>query len=78
VWLLAVGGLQTLEHLLLPRVVARHGEGHQLIQGHRLLGVGLEQFWRNRGQPQPLLYHRDRDEERGGDLLLGLAGLAQD
>ena len=74
---LAVGRLQPLQDLLLALVIALDGEGHQLVQGHAVLGVGVEQLGRDRGQPQPLLDHRDRDEERGGDLLLGLALLAQ-
>ena len=69
--------METLPHLLLTFPIPRDGEGHQLIQGHTVLGVDVQQLGRHRGQPQPLLHDADRDEERGRDLLLGLALLAQ-
>jgi len=75
--LLAVGRLQPVPYLLLPLVIAGDGERHQLVQGHRVLGVEVQQLGRYRRQPQPLLYDRDRDEERGRDLLLALALLTQ-
>jgi hypothetical protein len=61
----------------LPGVVRIDGEGHQLLQGHAVLGVDLEQLLRHGRQPQPLAHDIDGDEEGGGDLLLGLALLAQ-
>ncbi len=75
--LLVVGHLQPLEHLLLALVVAVDGEGHQLVQRHGVLRIDLQQRRRDRGQPQALAHHGDRDEEGRGDLLLGLALLAK-
>ena len=72
-----VGALQGLPHLLLARVVRIDGEGHQLVQGHAVLGIDVEQRRRHGGEPQALAHDVDRDEEGGGDLLLGLALLAQ-
>ena len=77
VGLLVVGALQPLEHLLLALVVAADGEGHELVERHAVLGIDVEQLRRDRGEPQALPHHVDRDEERRGDLLLGLALLAQ-
>ena len=75
--LLVVGGLQSLEDLLLALMVARHGEGHELVERHAVFGIDVEQLRRDRCELQPLLDDVDRDEERGSDLLLGLALLAQ-
>ncbi len=75
--LLAVGRREPLPDLLLAFPIPRDGEGHQLVQRHAVLGVDLQQLRRHRRQPQPLLDHRDRHEERRRDLLLGLALLAQ-
>ena len=72
-----VRALQGLPHLLLAGVVRIDGEGHQLLQGHAVLGVDLEQRLRHGGQPQALVHDVDRHEEGGGDLLLGLALLTQ-
>ena len=68
VGLLVVGLGQPLEHLLLPRVVAADRERHQLVERHAVLGVDVEELRRHRRQPQPLLDHRDRDEEHRRDL----------
>ena len=75
--LLGIGPLQGLPHLLLARMVGIDGEPHQLIQGHAVLGINVEQPRRHCGEAQPLPYHRDRDEERCRDLLLGLALLTK-
>ncbi|WP_247391987.1 hypothetical protein [Bradyrhizobium sp. 35] len=53
------------------------GEGHQLLKRHAVLGIDVEQRGRNRGESQALLHHVDRGEEAGGDVLFGLALLAQ-
>ena len=72
-----MGALQRLPHLLLAGVIRIDGEGHELLQGHAVLGIDLEQLLRHGRQPQPLVHDVDRHEERGGDLLLGLALLTQ-
>ena len=77
VGVLDVGLAEPLVGLLLPGMVAVERERHQLVQRQPVLGVGVQQLGRHRRQPQPLLDHGDGDEERGGDLLLGLAALAQ-
>jgi hypothetical protein len=75
VGLLVVGGPQPLERLLVALMVARDGEGHELVERHAVLGIDVEQRRRDRRELQALLHHVDRDEERGGDLFLGLAFL---
>ncbi len=77
VGLLGIGTLQGFPHLLLTRVVGIDGERHELIEAHAVLGIDFEQCRRYCGETQPLAHHRDRDEERRRDLLLGLALLAQ-
>ncbi len=77
VGLLVVGDLQSLEHLLLPLVVAGNSEGHQLVERHAVLGIDVEQGRRDGSELQSLLDHIDRDEEGGGYLLLRLPLLAQ-
>ena len=68
---------QPVVHLLLPLVVSVDRERHELVERQPVLGVDVQQLGRHRRQPQPLLHHRHRNEECGGDLLLGLALLAQ-
>jgi hypothetical protein len=75
--LLAVGALKRLPDLLLTRVIVRHGERHELFERHTVLGIDVEQLVGDSGEPQPLFHHVHPDEERGGDLFLGLAVLAQ-
>ena len=58
-------------------MVGGDGEGHELLQGHAVLGIDPEQLLGDGGQPQPLLDHGRRDEEAGGDLLLAGALVAQ-
>jgi hypothetical protein len=59
------------------RVFAGDCESHELIEGHTVFGIDVQQLWRNRGKLQSLLDDIHRDEEGAGDLLLGLAVLAQ-
>ena len=75
--LLVVGLGEPLEHLLLAGVVAVDGERHQLVERQPVLGIDVEQLGADRREPQALLDHRHRHELAGGDLLLGLALLAQ-
>ena len=75
--LLAVGALDRVPDLLLTGVIGRHGEGHELLQRHAVFGIDGEELFRDGGEAQPLLHHVHRDEEGGGDLLLGLAFLTQ-
>ena len=69
----AVGPLGRLPDLLLTRMVNRHGEGHELVQRHAILGIDVEKLFRDGGKAQSLLHHIHADEEGGGDVLLGLA-----
>jgi hypothetical protein len=77
VGLLVVGLAQPLEHLLLALMIAVNGERHQLVERHAVLGVDVEQLGADRGEPQALLDHRDRDELVRRNLLLGLPPPAQ-
>ncbi len=61
--LLVVGACELLPDLLLPRMVVRHRERHQLLQRHAVLGVDLEEL-------EPLLDDRRAHEELGRYLLL--------
>ena len=69
--------LQCLPHFRLPRVVGIDGECHEVLQGHAVLGVDLVQLRGDGREPQALAHDGNRDEERRGDVLLGLALLAQ-
>ncbi len=51
-------------------------ERHQLVEGHLVGGIGVEQRLADGGEPQPLFDDVDRDEECRGDLLLAHAFLA--
>ena len=42
-----------------------------------LLGIEVEQLWRDGSEPQPLLDDGDADEKAARDVLLALALLAQ-
>jgi hypothetical protein len=75
--LLVVRPLQSLPHLLLPFMVRIDRERHELIERHAVLGVDVEQLWRDGGQLKPLLDDLDTDEEDRRDLLLAHALLAQ-
>ena len=58
-------------------MIGADGEGHELLQGHAVLGIDLEELLRHGAEPQPLLHYGRRDEEAGGDLLLAGALVAQ-
>ena len=75
--LLVVGLAQPRDHLRPALVVAGNGGRRQLVERHAVLGVDVEQLRRDRRQPQPLLDHAHRHEERSRDLLPALALLAQ-
>ena len=75
--LLGIRPLQRLPHLLLTRMVGIDREAHQLIQGHAVLRIDIEQLGRDGSEAQPLADHHNRDEERRRDLFLRLSLLAQ-
>ena len=58
-------------------MIGRHRERHELVERHAVFGIDVEQLLRHGGEAQPLLHDVHADEEGGGDLLLGLALLAQ-
>ena len=57
-------------------MILRDGEGHELFEGHAVLGIDVEQRGRDRGQAQALFHDLDVDEEGRRDFLLGHALLA--
>ena len=63
--------------VFLPGMVVRDGEAHQLVEGHRALGVDVEQARGDCGQLQALADHGGGDAEGGGDLLLAASFLTQ-
>ncbi len=67
--LFVIGLGQALPDLLLPRVVAGDGEGHELFEAHAVLDIDLVQLGRDRGQTQPLLDDLDADVAGDGDLV---------
>ena len=75
--LLGVGLAQALEHLLLALMIAVDGERHELVQRHAVVGIDVEQLGRDGCKAEALLDDRHGDEEGRGDVLLGLALLAQ-
>ena len=58
-------------------MVVRHGERHELVKGHPVLGVDVEQPWAHRSELEPLPDDADWHEEGGRDFLLGFAAFAQ-
>jgi hypothetical protein len=58
-------------------VIVRDGEGHELLQCHAVLGIDVEQLRRHGRKAQPLLHHRRRDEETGGNVLFRQALIAE-
>lgn len=58
-------------------MVGADGEGHQLVERHAVLGVDVEEAWRDGGEAQPLPNHADRHEEGRSDLLLRAAAFAK-
>ena len=77
VGLFIVGALNRAPDLLLALVVRAHGEAHELVERHAVLGIDVEQLRRHGSETQALLDDGDADEEGGGDLLLALAFFAQ-
>src|SRR5579871_6790967 len=69
--------MDILPDLLLPSMIGRYGERHQLLERHAIRGINVKQLRRDGRKPKPLLHHIDRDEEDGRDLLLGTTLLAQ-
>ena len=76
VGLLVVALPHRLPHLFLTRMVGIDRERHQLVEAHLVAREGVEQWFADRNELQPLLDDVRRDEERRGDLLLRHAGLA--
>ena len=72
--LAAVTALVGLPDLDLPRMVRADGEGHQHLEGHRVLGVSVEKVRRDGRELEALLHHARRDEESCGDLVLRNTG----
>src|SRR3546814_3917703 len=70
VWFLVVAALHGLPHLLLPLMVGRDAEGHELIERHRVGGIDFQQLGRHTGELQPLLDDLRRDEKARGDVRL--------
>ena len=60
---------QHLPHLLLAGMVVRHGERHQLFEGHAVIGIDFAQTRRDRCQFEALAHHGGRHAEVGGDVL---------
>src|SRR5262249_13727443 len=74
---LVVGVLKRVPHLLLASVVGGDGEGHELLQGHSVFGVDVEELLRHGGKTQPLLHYGRRDKEAAGNLLVASPLVAQ-
>ena len=58
-------------------MVGREGKGHQLLEGHAVVGIDLVQLRRHRRQPQSLLDDRRRHEMPGRNVFVAEAGIAQ-
>ena len=58
-------------------MILADGEGHQLLHRHLVLGVDVEEFWRDRCEAHPLLDHARGDEKARGDLLVSEAFVSQ-
>ena len=71
---IAVELRQVLPCRFLRLVIVRHGEGHQLVEGHFLGAVELDELRADGRQLEPLPHHRRGDAEAGGDFLRPLAG----
>ena len=67
------GSADVLPDLLLPDVVGRNREGHELLEGHAVFGINIVQLWRNGRQPQSLLHGGRRHKMPGRDIFLGHA-----
>jgi len=66
-----------LPDLLLPKLVRGNGKGHQLIERHPILAIGLEQPGRDRNEPEALAHGCHRYEEARGNVLIGQALFGQ-
>jgi hypothetical protein len=58
-------------------MVGRDRKSYQLVEGHAVFRIDVEEPGRNRREPQSLLDDRAADEEGRGNLLLALAFLPQ-
>ena len=68
---------QHLPDLLLPLVILADREGHQLIEGHAVIGIDFMQPGRDRGELEPLAHDSGRHHEMRGDVLEPQALIAQ-
>ena len=68
--LLAVGPLERVPDLELARMVRCHGERHELLERHAILGIDVEKLLRHRGDAQALLDDIDADEIGGRDVFV--------
>ena len=74
--LFRISPFDRLPDLFLALMVGIDREGHELVEGQFLLGIGVEKRWRDSGELEPLLDDVRRDEEGRRDLFLALAFLA--
>jgi len=58
-------------------VIGVHGEGHELLQRHAILGIDLKQGRGDGGKFQALLHDLRRHEEGGSNLCVALALVAE-
>ena len=58
-------------------LVTRNGEGHELVEGHAVLGVDVEQRGCDSGELEPLAHDLRADEEARRHVLDALAGVDQ-
>ena len=63
--------------LNLTRVIGVHGEGHELLQRHAILGIDLKQGRGDGSEFQALFHDLRRDEEGSRNFLIALALFAQ-
>jgi hypothetical protein len=66
IWLFGVRALQRLPHLLLTLVVRIDRERHELVERHTVVGIDVEQLWRDGSELEPLLH--DLDAHEVGDV----------
>ncbi len=66
-----------IPNLNLTRVIGVHGEGHELLQRHAILGIDLKQGRGDGGEFQALLHDLRRYEEGRSDLCIALTLVAQ-
>jgi len=63
--------------LNLTRVIGVHGESHELLQRHAILGIDLKQGRGDGSEFQALLHDLRRHEEGGSNLCVALALVPQ-